>query len=207
MKSKGSGDINMTEDIHSRCESCGRLVKSFDTVQLSSEDRRATLLCSKCYNEFAAKRMGLDFQHVDFDPVTLRDADGISHEFEFRTHVFGEKASIEAVEIRNGQPEGYQFTVHGDAEGDMLHLFGKLFEKMRRALERRHIEKGDLTRYQITKESIVRGQITWDDNEDGRIPCLVVDGKELSWEEFGRMLMTYEGFNFKLEIFERFDER
>jgi len=53
----------------------------------------------------------------------------------------------------------------------------------------------------------VRGQITWDDNEDGRVPCLVIDGRELSWEEFGRMLMTYEGFNFKLEIFEGFEER
>jgi len=44
-------------------------------------------------------------------------------------------------------------------------------------------------------------------NEDGRVPCLVIDGKELSWKEFGRMLMTYEGLHFKLEIFERFDER
>jgi hypothetical protein len=34
----------------------------------------------------------------------------------------------------------------------------------------------------------------------------VIDGKELSWEEFGRMLMTYEGFQFKLAILDRSDE-
>ncbi|MEW6668586.1 MAG: hypothetical protein AB1512_25520 [Thermodesulfobacteriota bacterium] len=197
----------MTEDIHSRCESCGRLVRSFDTIRLSSEDGKATLLCSKCYNEFAAKNAGLDFQHVDFEPITLHDIDGIPHKFEFRTHVFGGNVSIEALEIRNGQPKGYELTVHGDAEDDMLHLFGKLFEKMRRALERKHIEKGNLTRYQITNAGIVRGHITWDDDQGGRVPCLVVDGKELSWEEFGRMLMTYEGFNLKLEVFEPSDER
>jgi len=30
--------------------------------------------------------------------------------------------------------------------------------------------------------------------------------KEIKWDEFGRMLMTYEGFNFKLEIFDKSDE-
>jgi hypothetical protein len=32
------------------------------------------------------------------------------------------------------------------------------------------------------------------------------DGKEISWRQFGQMLMTYEGFNFKLEIFDKSDE-
>ena len=150
--------------------------------------------------------MGLDFQHVDFDPIVLQDLDGVSHNFEFRTHIFGENLSIEAFEIQNGQLKGYQFSISGDAEDDMFNVFGKLFEKMRRALGRKHIEKGDLTRYRITNDSVVRGHIAWDDNEDGQVPCLVIDGKELSWEEFGRMLMTYEGFHFKMEIFDRFEE-
>lgn len=30
---------------------------------------------------------------------------------------------------------------------------------------------------------------------------------ELSWHEFGRMLMAYEGFHFKFEIFEGDEER
>jgi hypothetical protein len=35
---------------------------------------------------------------------------------------------------------------------------------------------------------------------DGRVPLLVIDGREITWEEFGRMLMTFEGWQFKLEI-------
>ena len=40
----------------------------------------------------------------------------------------------------------------------------------------------------------------------GHPPLIVIDGKELRWDEFGRMLMTYEGFHFKLEIFDRSEE-
>jgi hypothetical protein len=29
---------------------------------------------------------------------------------------------------------------------------------------------------------------------------LVIDGRQVTWEQFGRMLMTFEGWQFKLEI-------
>jgi hypothetical protein len=35
---------------------------------------------------------------------------------------------------------------------------------------------------------------------------VIIDGKEISWEDFGQTLMTYEGFNFKFQIFDRSDE-
>ena len=54
----------------------------------------------------------------------------------------------------------------------------------------------------------MRGKIDCDlDSPDyERLLLIVIDGKEISWIEFGQMLMTYEGFNFKLEIFDRSDE-
>lgn len=196
----------MSAEIHrSKCETCGKLARGFDMIHLS-RDGGTTLLCSKCYNEFVSQYMGLDFQHVDFDSVTMQDIDGVSHTFEYQTRLFGANIFIEALEIQDGQPRGYEFATAGDAEGDMLTLFQKLFEKMRTELGRRHIERAELTRYQITDDDVVRGQITEDDSEYERFPCLVIDGKELSWREFGEMLMTYNGFNFKLEISDRFDE-
>jgi hypothetical protein len=53
---------------------------------------------------------------------------------------------------------------------------------------------------------LVRGRIAWDDEHDGRLPLLVIDGREVSWEAFGRMLMTFEGWQFKLEIRDRSEE-
>jgi len=31
----------------------------------------------------------------------------------------------------------------------------------------------------------------------------VIDGKGIDWYELGRMLSAYEGFNFKLDIFDK----
>lgn len=52
----------------------------------------------------------------------------------------------------------------------------------------------------------MRGRIEWDDDRNGLVPLMVVDGREISWEEFGKMLMSFEGWQFKLEIVERSDE-
>ena len=189
-----------------RCSDCGTEVSTYDGVYLSTGDA-SRFLCSKCYNESISEAIGLNFDHLSFHPIILTDRDGADHTFHFQTRLFGDKVNIQALEIKEGGPKGYEFSEHGDAEDDLFRLFAKLVERMRRELGRKHIEPGDLTRYSITNQDIVRGHITWDDDTDGEVPCLVIDGKELSWHEFGRMLMTYEGFHFKLEIFEGTEER
>jgi hypothetical protein len=77
-------------------------------------------------------------------------------------------------------------------------------------LGKNHIEWDNTTNcWQISEEDVVRARISSDlENEEnyGHPPLIVIDGKEITWEDFGRMLMTYEGFNFKLEIFDRSDE-
>ena len=35
---------------------------------------------------------------------------------------------------------------------------------------------------------------------DGRVPLLVIDGQEVAWDELGRMLMSFEGWQFRLAI-------
>lgn len=189
-----------------QCDSCGTEVPTYEGVYLSDE-RRNRFLCSRCYNESVSEAMGLNFDHLSFHPITLADKEDENHTFHFQTRLFGDRVLIQALEIKDGEPKGYEFSVHGDAEDDLFGLFGKLVERMRRGLERRHIEPSYLTPYRITDEDIVRGRITWDDDAGGEVPCLVIDGKELSWHEFGRMLMSYEGFHFKLEIFEGSQER
>ncbi len=189
-----------------RCDSCGTKVPTYDGVYLSGEHTNR-YICSKCYNESVSEAIGLNFEHLSFHPITLADKDNENHTFHFQTRLFGENVLIQALEIQDCSPKGYEFSIHGNADDDLFALFGKLVERMRRGLERRYIEPSDLTRYRITDKDIVRGQITWDDDTGGEVPCLVIDGKELSWHEFGRMLMTYEGFHFKLQIFEGSEEK
>ena len=84
---------------------------------------------------------------------------------------------------------------------------------MHKRLTQKHIYKRKETgSWQIQRndygEDIVRGKVTADiDSEDSvNTPLIVIDGKELTWKKFGRMLMTFEGFNFKLQMFDPYDE-
>jgi hypothetical protein len=55
--------------------------------------------------------------------------------------------------------------------------------------------------WQISEKDVIRSGISSDleNNENyGHPPLIVIDGKEITWGDFGRMLKAYEGFNFKL---------
>ena len=52
----------------------------------------------------------------------------------------------------------------------------------------------------------MRGRFEWDDETHGELPLLVVDGKTVTWEDFGRILSSFEGWQFKLEICDPSDE-
>ena len=52
---------------------------------------------------------------------------------------------------------------------------------------------------QIAQQTVC-GRIEWDDTSDGRVPLLIIDGHEVSWDELGRMLMSFEGWQFRMSI-------
>ena len=193
-------DSSKTSQRHdTRCETCGELTPSYDIVNSGSIEKGYRQLCGGCFNTEVAEQSGLTgFQHVRFDPVVLKGNAGRRYEFHFRTHLFVTGVAIDAFELRNGEPAGYHFKIIGDPEEDLLALLARLIDKMRRALSMKHLKSSDLG-LQIS-DQVVRGRIEWDPERDGRVPLVVIDGREIDWEEFGRMLMTFEGFQFKLNI-------
>jgi len=68
-----------------------------------------------------------------------------------------------------------------------------------------HVEESELG-LQVTDRLIVRGKVDCDLDEDDRVPVVVIDGREVSWAEFGRMVMTFEGWQFKLEFCDMSEE-
>jgi len=86
-----------------RCERCGELVPSYEVVNYGSMEQGYKQVCYQCLNEEMADAIGLEgFEHVNFEPVGLRDCAGELHEFHFRTNLFGPGAAIDAFELRNG---------------------------------------------------------------------------------------------------------
>jgi hypothetical protein len=178
---------------------------AYDSVHYGSMETGYRDLCSRCFNEEVACAGGLDFQHVQFDPVDMTDAAGRPHRFHFRLHLLGDRVALNAFELKDDEPGGYEFQAIGDAECDLFVLLAQLVERMHRALALSHLKEEGRFGLGIADRT-VRGRITWDTSEDGRVPLLVIDGREVTWEQFGRMLMVFEGWQFKLEIRDKSEE-
>ncbi len=178
---------------------------AYDVISYGSPETGYRELCTKCFNTEVAESAGLaGFQHVDFAPVEIVDCDSQPHVFHFRTRLFGPGIAVDAFEVWDGSPAGYQFQVIGEPEDDPFGLLGRLMERIRRALSIKHLKMGSLG-LQIANQ-VVRGRIDWDDAEDGRVPLLNIDGRDVTWDELGRMLMTFEGWHFQLEIRDKSEE-
>ncbi len=93
----------------------------------------------------------------------------------------------------------------GDLEVEPLALFEALYQRLRRELGRKYLTdswRGP----EIGDRRALRGVIAWDSETDVDTPRLVIDGRDVSWTEMGRMLMTFEGWHFKLEVLDATDE-
>ena len=189
----------------SLCQACGAITAGHDIVHFGSGGDAYRDLCTACFNTEMAVRVGLhQFENVRFEPVRIVDCDGATHEFHFRTRLLGDILSLEGFELIGGAPAGYQFQMVGDAEEELFDLLGRLIEKIQRALSVKHIAH-DRRGHHIV-DTIVRGRIEWDEAAEGRKPQVLVDGRTFSWDELGAMLMAFEGWQFKLGIFDSSDE-
>lgn len=182
------------------CDACRQPTLAHDVVNYGSMEGGYRQLCSRCFNEATASRLGLQgFEHMVFEPVRMVDGRGAGHEFQFRTRLFGPGVAIDAFELRDGGPAGYRFQVIGEPDNDPLELLGRLIGKMRRALAFTHLDDTDHGP-QVNDRLILRGIVDSDPDEDHRVPRVVVDGREISWDELGRMVAAFEGWQFKLEF-------
>ena len=188
------------------CDACRQPTLAHDVVNYGSMEDGYRRLCTRCFNQAAANRLGLQrFEDAAFEPVRMVDGRGCEHEFQFRTRLFGPGMAIDAFELRDGSPAGYEFQVIGDPDNEPLELLGKLIAKMRRSLALTHLEDTD-SGPQVNDRLILRGTVDSDPDEDHRVPMVVIDGREISWDELGRMVAAFEGWQFKLEFRDRSDE-
>ena len=149
------------------CHTCRAPIAGYDSVHFGSIETGYRDLCSRCFNEEVAERGDLDFQHVNFEPVEMADAAGKSHRFHFRLHLLGDRVSLEAFELKDGAPGGYQFQMLDEAEADLYAVMGQLIARMRRALAQQHLEHERGRRFSI-KDFLVRGRIDCNLDSDDR---------------------------------------
>lgn len=108
-----------------------------------------------------------------------------------------------ANEIKNGEVEGYQFGFYAKLEDDPMECLQKLYLKINKGLAKKYVKKEQMegqTFYSLPEDKLA-GRIEWDE-EGGGMPKVIIDGKAYSWNQVGKMLMGYEGWNVTLKIHE-----
>ncbi len=174
------------------CGRCGQPLKSHESISVANVGLR----CDRCFNEETAAMMGVDFDNTPLQPVTVSDADGVEHTFEFRSMLVPTGHALYARErVPEGQ-EGYEFSVLGDFDANVWDLFRVLYDRVQHGLAVRHVERGELG-WRITDARHLVGRITWDPDRAREVPLVVIDGRPFTWDQVGRMLMSFEGFTLR----------
>lgn len=73
----------------------------------------------------------------------------------------------------------------------------------RREVGRQYLEPAEhRAGWRVTDGDEAAGRFVWSERSDDA-PDVVIDGRRLSWEEFGEALGSYEGWNFRLVVEDR----
>lgn len=153
-------------------------------------------LCDRCHDARISERTGWPRLPDPPPPETITGPDGRRHHIVYR--VWRSPGGI-AVEASEGDRsfEGYEAEVVGEHEADVA----TLVEQVKAAIEER-IARQDLelspSGHMVMAGNELLGRLVWLD--DGSPYGVVVDGQEMSWEEFGRAMEPYEGWEFRISI-------
>jgi hypothetical protein len=146
---------------------------------------------------------------VDFEPLSRRDCIGKEHLFHFVVRM-STGLGIEAFELVDGAPGGYQFFVLEPPHTAVKESYAKLVKKIEAGLAARYLRLSDFPGAGASQNRLylngtaVNGRIDEDEDEDGR-PVVMVDGRQYSWQEFGQFLTPFNGMTFRLECFDTCD--
>lgn len=183
-----------------KCEHCG-----FNEVKVHLNGESGNMsVCTDCYNKFMADELEVELESL-IESFSLKDYQGINRTFIVERRIYPEGIYLEGAE---NIEFGYKFAVHGELHCNQTNLLNKLIAKARKGMAEQQIKTGVFPNGQ-EYNSIIHDQFTglieYDESSD-ETPLITIDGKPFTWEEVGKMLMTYEGFQLKVKIYDLTDD-
>ncbi|MDS9472198.1 hypothetical protein [Sporosarcina pasteurii] len=182
-----------------QCEWCGT---GEAKIHLTGET--SSNVCNHCYNALMSEELGIEVEQL-MESFTMKDDEGNLRTFHVEMRIQPIGICLEAKENKG---LGYQFAIHGELDDSQSDLLKRLIEKVRNGIQEKQIETGTFQNGQVFHSMIhdqVVGRVEFDEASDG-LPLVIIDGKPYTWEEVGKMLMTYEGFQFKLKMYDMTDD-
>ena len=177
------------------CSECGKQVPASGGVHLVGYG----FLCDRCYN---LRITDGEYDHPSFEPIDVEDSRGVSRSFNIQVLHRGDLVSFEAKEARRDGSRGYRFVVLGDPAEDPMETFSALYRRVRAELAEPYLTEDRPPRI---RDFNVAGRVST--QEPHRLPTCVIDGEEMTWEEVGRMVSSFEGWRFDLSFRSEDDDR
>jgi hypothetical protein len=162
------------------------------------------LLCDRCLDRRVAVRTGLPELPEPPDAETYVGPDGRAHRMRFRLWRAPTGVVAEAEEDDQPPQEGYCADVLGGHDADVGELVDVLRARLAAEIGGLYLQPAEHRDGWELAGDEVAGRLVFD--TDTRPYSVVVDGRTLSWEEFGRALESFEGFRFRLVIGDTSDE-
>lgn len=154
-------------------------------------------LCDRCFDDRIVASTGWPRLPEPPEPETIAGPDGRLHRIVYRLWRSPGGVAVEAEE--EGEPfDGFYAEVVGPQDADPAPLVERTRAAIRRRIGRQDLELGPGGPHWIIAGDDLRGRLVW--NEDGEPYDVVVDGRRLGWEEFGRALEPFEGWEFRLSF-------
>ena len=152
-------------------------------------------LCDRCLDRRLAEATGFPTLPEPPLPENLSGPDGRIHRFQYRFWRAPTGIVAEADEIALAPEHGYHAEVLGPHDADV----GRLVAHLRTRLQRRicHLDLVDRPGWHpMMAGDELMGRLVW--SEEGEPYDVIVDGRRLTWTEFGRALEPFEGWEFQL---------
>jgi hypothetical protein len=151
-----------------------------------------------------SEELEVDLEQL-IETFSLKDCQGISRTFYVERRIHPTGIYLEAAE---NIEFGYKFAVHGELNSNQPELLNKLIEKARKGIGKQYLETKvfpSRQAYNTISNSQITGLIEYDETSK-ESPLVIIDGKPFTWEEVGKMLMAYEGFQIKLMMYDITDD-
>ena len=180
-----------------QCARCKQLLLVGDGILVGAQDADE-LVCTRCFNGAIANHLSVEFIEPTFVPVLLTDYAGIERRFRFFTRLVPAGVLLVArEELEDGDLRpGYELSLLGRFDADLMELFTELFWKLRRTVVEWHVEREDGEPVALRSDQLTGRVIA----QMAEGPLLEVDGDAISWSELGNMLAAYEGFEIRRQL-------
>ena len=159
-------------------------------------------LCDACYNDRASALTGTARLPLPPPPIVVTGPDGRPHRLAYRVLRAPAGVEVKLEETGVAPGKGYDFAVLGDHDAQVAPLLGQVLRIAEREVTRQYLEPAEHgAGWRVIDGDEVVGRFIWDDEGAAGAPFdVVIDGRTLTWDQFGQALSAYEGWNFRLQI-------